>query len=66
MKEYKTEAALLRQTGGGVQDNSEDRGQGDDSVRMRFYVPGDGPQEDTPEEAVNLWCGFFHCDRPNF
>lgn len=55
-KAYSKLAKRLRQTGGGVQDDET----GDQSERSQFqvldfYIDADGPDENTPFEAVNLW-----------
>jgi hypothetical protein len=49
---YKKHAARLRKTGEGVHDG---QGDGVEPETMGFYIPGDGPDESTPERALNIW-----------
>ena len=49
-------AAKLKQTGGGLKDGeSSDIEDGSPDVVMDFYIPPDGPDENTPESARNLF-----------
>ncbi|KDQ17749.1 hypothetical protein BOTBODRAFT_646914 [Botryobasidium botryosum FD-172 SS1] len=52
---YKEKAQLLRQTGGGI-DPAEQSTQGTENDSPNsYYIPAAGPQDDTPQEAKNLW-----------
>jgi hypothetical protein len=51
-KAYKKHAAKLRQTGGGLEDENHVNSQ---EEHMRYYIPGEGPNESTPQDALNLW-----------
>ncbi|KAF8812875.1 hypothetical protein BYT27DRAFT_7251461 [Phlegmacium glaucopus] len=53
MKMYQKHAARLQQTGGGLEDESSQ------DERLKYYIPGLGPDESTPGDAVNLWCTYF-------
>lgn len=53
MKKYKAESEHLRQTGGCI--NPDDPEQDADGTRLAFYVGGEGPTNETPPDAVNLW-----------
>lgn len=53
---YKEKAALLRQTGGGIDPANSQSTQGlDNEISESYYIPAAGPQDDTPQEAKNLW-----------
>jgi hypothetical protein len=60
-KQYVTQAKRLRQTGGGLKDredsdeNPTDFENYDLNIHMDFYIPPDGPSEETGERAKNLW-----------
>ncbi|KAF8802078.1 hypothetical protein BYT27DRAFT_7048271, partial [Phlegmacium glaucopus] len=53
MKMYWKHAAHLQQTGGGLEDESSQ------DERLKYYIPGSGPDESTPGDAVNLWRTYF-------
>jgi hypothetical protein len=56
-KGYEKHAKRLRKTGEGV-DSQE--GSNCESY-MPYYIMGDGPSDDSPSWAVNLWreCGYY-------
>lgn len=52
---------MLQLTGAGVmpeEDEVEEDEDGVKTVSLAFYIPGDGPQDDTTEAAKSLW-GMF-------
>jgi len=48
---YRKHAARLRQTGGGLDDENPENSQ---NKRLKYYIPGEGPDESTPGDALNL------------
>lgn len=57
-KEYKLLAARMTVTGGGVGDLTLDQAEAmlaQDNQSPNLYVGPEGPSEDTPGDAVNLW-----------
>ena len=58
-KQYVTQVKRLCQTGGGLKDredeNTTDFENYDVNIHMDFYIPPDGPSEETKERAKNLW-----------
>ncbi|KAF8158491.1 hypothetical protein B0H34DRAFT_656928, partial [Crassisporium funariophilum] len=54
-KQYIKHAKRLRQTGGGLEGESQTQSQGDGNQYLDFYVPPDGPDHDTHPTAKNLW-----------
>ena len=55
MKIYQKHSECLQPTGEGVQDENAEN-QGSQDRVMDYYIPGSGPDESTPEAAVNIWC----------
>ena len=56
MKTYRKHAAQLRQTGGGLEDEKQENSQDE---RLKYYIPGEGPDKSTPADARNLWRMYF-------
>ena len=49
---YRKHAARLWQTGGGLDDENPENSQ---NKRLKYYyIPGEGPDESTPGDALNL------------
>jgi hypothetical protein len=61
VSQYKKHAARLRKTGEGVQDSQSGTQSQAEGETMDFYIPGEGPDESTPEYALNIWsmCSFI-------
>ena len=55
-KTYRKHAARLRQTGGGLEDENCANSQ---EEHIKYYIPGEGPNETTPVDALNLWRAYF-------
>jgi len=55
-KTYRKQAARLRQTGGGLDGENDENSQDE---RLKYYIPGEGPNDSTPAEALNLWRAYF-------
>ncbi len=62
MKMYRKHAARLRQTGEGVGkgENSQDSDCAEE--QLSYYISGEGPNAQTPADAVNLWGKFDDFD----
>jgi hypothetical protein len=55
VSQYKKHAARLRKTGEGVQDSQSGTQSQVEGETMDFYIPGEGPDDSTPEYALNIW-----------
>ncbi|KAH7918100.1 hypothetical protein BV22DRAFT_1051964 [Leucogyrophana mollusca] len=53
-KTYKRHAAKLRTTGGGLRKDGNDDNCSDDEF-CDFYIGADGPDDNTPNDAKNIW-----------
>lgn len=62
-KTYRKHAARLQQTGGGLDDENLENSQNE---QLKYYIPGEGPDESTPRDALNLWRMYFLLFRSNF
>ncbi|KAF8575273.1 hypothetical protein K439DRAFT_1254692, partial [Ramaria rubella] len=51
---YKAHAKQLVKTGGGIGD-TENIDEDEMGEQLQFYIPADGPDDHTSEEARNLW-----------
>ncbi|KAJ8516128.1 hypothetical protein ONZ45_g6525 [Pleurotus djamor] len=56
LNKYKEHASKLRVTGGGIgEDDESSQTQEPLQTHLQFYIPPDGPTNDTPTEGKNLW-----------
>ncbi|KDQ05718.1 hypothetical protein BOTBODRAFT_90196, partial [Botryobasidium botryosum FD-172 SS1] len=55
VKKYKAQVARLQQTGGGVNPNEPEEDEYGFPNPNRYWIAEDGPKEDTPAHAKNLW-----------
>lgn len=55
ISEYQKYAKCLKKTGDGVDDPNNDSG-------PTFYIEGGGPDQSTPQHAVNIWrmCFYYY------
>ena len=53
-KTYKRHAVKLRTTGNGVREEGDNDGS-DSEEYCNFYIGADGPDENTSDEAKNIW-----------
>ena len=56
-KQYIKHAKALQQTGGGISQDSDNKGSADEgtNIVMDFYIPPNGPDNLTTPKAGNLW-----------
>ena len=60
-KTYKRHAVKLRTTGNGVREEGDNDGS-DSEEYCNFYIGADGPDENTSDEAKNIWGMWCHCE----